>query len=1290
MSSNSSSIPTEFVTESFETTVGEDEVDRLIETIDDAVSSLRDQIDDDTLENILRAGVGSYQLKSSMTQDGLQPESFTQEAVINPLLDALAYEYSTEAGGLSGGQTQVADYTISLRNYHNIESTRLLIEAEPINKDLDSRKHGIGQVRDWLSQREFESDFGFATDGLRWVFIQYDPDSYTHTIMEEVTLQPVFLALFENQVGQQKPPQDAVFDADRGHVTQLLRTFKFENFLSIATDARQVIKRTQKKITDEFYDDYIRYVFGIVSEDERTTRSLIGDGVVKPEEVSEDDARLFAVGLMNRLIFIKFLEDKRIVRPDLLDTLAEIYEDGIYPQSLYKTFFDPLFYDAFNEKPDNRDPRIEDIDIYSEIPYLNGGLFRPELDETAAVDERDFNVRDSVLTSIIDLLEQYEFSADGGPIDIDPSVLGNVFEKTINYLTTDLGDQNADLGAYYTPSEITRFSAEETVRPALMERFQQLLRNERDWPAPEVERYNTLYELIDGLPGSSDLITSILSELDEFYVVDPGMGSGHFLTSVVEEIVTIRQALYARQESYPDRHRLKKTTVQNNIYGVDIMEPAVEIGKLRLWLSIIAELRAEDVVELDVEEIALPNITFNVRQGNSLIGYVGFPEETAEGLTTFERWSEDSVRSRYEDLIEQIERYEASAAFPEQAEQHRERAEELLAEYRTELDDQIFEEVRDVVEGVTNEDLEAYTPFHWVLEFAEVYAEGGFDVIVGNPPWDRLRPTRDDFFVRYDKKFPSLLPKEKDRRQNELLEDPEIADGWGEYRHEIEIVTEYFHDSGEYQMQTPTIGGTTQGTENDLSALFLERVFQLTKDGGYVAQVLPGAIFNGASTKDLRAHLLDETTIQKLATFENRSTFPEIASMYNFGVVIFKNSGRTENLHGIFQQVGMDSLQNFEDVALSIPRKVMREYSPEARIFPHLHSQQGVDVLNTILSHPPVSDDSVNGWHVQPYAELHRTNDTDRFVEDSSAGEYPVYGGSNVYQFSHDPSFVDIEPPEFWSVEEDTNPDASAKRRIREKNLRKLKRALYDAFDGTGSQVGFVNELLDEHRGEELSEDDVLLDCTEYRIVFRDIARAKNERTIIASVIPSGVVCHNTLHTIRPYEITPAEEDLNSSPLHSVYERVFSDESLFVAVGLLNSIPFDYLMRTKVDSHIVMYKFEESQVPRLTAGDEWFEYIWQRAARLNCYGEAFAEMRERLGGIEPATVMDERRTLQAELDAAAFHAYGLDREQTAFILDDFYRVQDPRLMDEGYFEMVLEKYDKLADHRINEEQEVEQ
>jgi len=1255
---------TEFDFEEFSTSVSREEEDAVIEAIAQSVRRLREQIDDKYLDEIFGRGRGEYTLRTDFTQDRLDPEPTTQDRVIEPLLDTLGYEgYGYEAGDFSDIRGEQADYSVSLRDIPNIDSTRLLIEAEPLKKQLENRGHGVDQVKSWLSQREFQSDYGFATDGLRWVFVRYDADSYTHNIIADVDIQPVFKRLYENEAAGHTKPTEVLTDEERELVADLIRSFGYQNFRSVVEDARDVIKKKQKAVTEEFYDDYLKYVFGVVEgEDERRARSLVGDGVIPPDSATGDDTRLFSVELMNRLIFIKFLEDKRIVNPTLLESLVETYDPSIHTQSLYKTYFDPLFYDVFNKKEDERPTNVENVDLYDEIPYLNGGLFRPELNDETEADEREFDVEDSVLESIIELLEEYQFSADGGPTDIDPSVLGSVFEKTINYLTTDPGDQNADLGAYYTPKEITRFSAERTVRPALKERFGDVLVEERGWHESEPEQYDTLYELIDGLSDSKDLITRLLAEIDDFYIVDPGMGSGHFLTSVVEEITNIRQELWAKTADYPERHVVKQTTVQNNIYGVDIMESAVEIGKLRLWLSIVSELQKEDIDELDTEQLALPNITFNVRQGNSLIGYVGFPEETEDGLATFERWTEDSVRSRYEDVIDEIELHEEYKTFPEKAEEHRQNALDLLEEYREELDEDIFDDFQDVVDGITRDDIDNYTPFHWVLEFAEVYAEGGFDVIVGNPPWDRLRPTRDDYFGRYDEEFRTYLPEEKQRRQDELLEDSEIAEGWEQYNHEIEVVSEYFHNSGEYRMQRPKIGGVTQGTENDLSALFLERIFQLTKDGGYAAQVLPGAIFNGASTKDLRTHLLDKTTIQSLVTFENRGIFPEIDTRYNFGVVTFKNSGRTEELYGIFQQTDVDILDNLEDSALYLTRRVLRDYSPEARIFPYLQSQEEVDVLSTILQHPPISEEMADSWRVEPYRELDRGNDVDRFVEDESAGDYPVLGGRNIYQFQYDPEFLDdLEPPEFWSVEEDLDPEKSAKRRIREKTQRRLKRGLYEAFDGTGSQISFVNSKLEDHRGSGLSLDDVLLDCTEYRIVYRDIARATDERTFISSVIPKGVVCHDKAPQFLAHEINPSEDDLVEEPAHGVYERIFSDEELFVTVGLLNSIPFDYLMRTKIDSTLVFYKIKESQAPRLTDGDDWFEHIWTRAAKLNCYGDQFAEMRERLD-IEAAT-----------------NAYGLERDQAEFVLDDFHTVQNPRRMTDEYLDMVLEKYDELAE-----------
>ncbi|WP_430505930.1 Eco57I restriction-modification methylase domain-containing protein [Haloparvum sp. PAK95] len=1283
-------IQTEFDFSEFETEVSVEDENRIIETVADSIEQLRDQIDDDTLEEIFRSDAGRYTMRADFTRDQLDPEPLTKSRVIEPILESLGYDdYGYEAGGFSDERGEQADYAVSLRNVDGIDSSRLLIEAEPVNKVLEDRGHGIDQVKSWLSQREFQSDFGFATDGIRWVFVRYDPDSYSHNIIERVDLRPIFLTLFENATAvNPEAPASIVTDDQRKLISKLVRTFNYRNLVSIVGDAPTVLDEKKEAITEEFYEDYIQIVFGVSEEsDERRARSLIGEGGIdSPDEANGDDVRLFAVELMNRLIFVKFLEDKRIVRPDLLDTLVETYEEGVYTQSFYRSFLDPLFYDVFNEKPE-RDPQIESIDVFSEIPYLNGGLFRPELNGSSTINERKFDVSDSVLESIIDLLERYRFSTDGGPTDIDPSVLGSVFEKTINYLSTDPGDQNKELGAYYTPSEITRFCAEETVRPALLDRFKTVLQEKRDWPEAELRQYESLYELIDGVPGSGDLITLLLSEIDEFYVIDPSMGSGHFLTSVVEEIVNIRQSLYVRQEpeDYPSRHRLKKSTIQNNIYGVDIMEPAVEIGKLRLWLSIISELREEDSDELDLEEIALPNIGFNVQQGNSLIGYVDFPEETKEGNQTFERFNENSVRDRYNEIIDQIELYEDSSAFPEKAEKHRKKAKNLQEKYRKSLDKDFLQEFQAAVSDATEADLSDQRPFHWMLEFPSVYADGGFDVIVGNPPWDVISSNREEFFSRYDEQFRSYGPDEKTQVETELLEQDSISEDYERYQRNFELRAEYFNNSPDYRLQSSIVAGNTMSRENDLSVLFLERIFSLTRKDGYVAQILPGFIFNGGATKNLRMHLLENTSMERLVMLENNGIFPGLHRQAKFGVIVFRNSGSTDQLKGKFVRGDTEIFKSINTEAVTIPDDVLEQFSPEARSFPYVESEKQIDILRKVIQYPPISDEN-NSWYVHPYRELDVSKDADRYIEDPSEGDYPIYGGSNMYQYTYTTDFIEgVDPIDMWGISEEKDPDRSAKHRIREKTFRSRdpmvgpKKAIYNKFEGTGSQKGFVNDLLNEHRGEPLSLEDVKLDCTEYRLGFRKITQSTNERTIVTAAVPKGVVCHESLTTIRPYKIDPTEDDLSESPLHGIYERIFSDEELFVALGLLNSLPFDYLMRTKTEENVVIYKLVEAQAPHLTEGDDWFEFIWRRSARLNCYGEPFKEMRERLDDIEPETDEEKRIELQAEIDAASFHAYGLDHDETEFVLNDFYQVQNPRMMTDDYFDMVLDKYDELDD-----------
>ncbi|MDL0118145.1 hypothetical protein PNQ29_00015 [Halobacterium salinarum] len=1056
-----------------------------------------------------------------------------------------------------------------------------------------------------------------------------------------------------------------------------------------------------QQVVEEFYEEF---------EDLRTDLVQEVSGV--PDDRGDAKQRYVQV-ILDRMIFLYFIQEKRLLdrNPNYLhEQPGDVVDDG---EDRYENFYRPLFFDYLAEDKQNPD--------FGSLPYLNGGLFAknpveedfPDAKLGASAEETN-----ELFDDILNFLSGWNWNVDErldivDPKNLSPAILGHIFEQTVN---------QKEMGAYYTPEEITGFMSRRTVHPYLLDQLNDAVDAEYDeiddvFGFPGVEASSGEQAVADGGTMTRQVPTENVETnhietlyhdiLKEAHILDPAVGSGAFLLAAQDVLVDIyMQCIEYFQQLEQEgkgweldsrtRDELeeinegqggaslyaKRTVILNNLYGVDIDEGAVEICKLRLWLSMVADIEDEPN---EVEP--LPNIDFNIRQGNSLIGFTDLMEVNSDGdaaLTNYGGGVGGSVEEKYEDIIEAVEKHRAAESGTD-ATNWRKEAERRLSNYRGDLNEKVKKDFEDAgVEDITQDDVEDHSPFHWVLEFATVYASGGFDIIIGNPPWDVVAPNREDYFTKFDELFRTRGPSDKDETQERLLEDSEIAEGWERYQNEMETRAAYFNGSSQYKLQDPDIDGSSVGNENDLSMLFLERAFEVASDDSYVAQILPGTVFVGAAGKDLRNHLLDETTLQNLVMYENKGIFPEIDNRYKFGISVFKNAGKTEDLKSIYRKGNLDILRHIDESAVPVTREVLTQYSPKAGIFPLIESQEQADLLEKVIDHPPLGDKN-DSWYVNPYSELHRNGDRDRYVESEEEGDYPVYGGSNIYQYDYTPDFInDLEPPTLWSVDEDKDPDKSAKRRIREKASRSrdpdmgLKKAIYNEFDGTGSQKGFVNDLLERERGKPLSLDDVKLDCSEYRIVFRNITNSTNERTMICSVIPKGVVCHHAINTIRPYTFDISREDLSNDSLHSVYERVFSDQELFAALGLLNSIPFDFLMRTKIEENLVMYKLTESQVPRLTEGDDWFNYISDRAARLNCYGEPFAEMRERLGGIDPVTDTDKRNELRAEIDAAAFHAYGLTKSDAEFVLNSFHTVQSPRIMTDAYLDMVFEKYDVLA------------
>jgi len=1099
------------------------------------------------------------------------------------------------------------------------------------------------------------------------------------------------------------------FTRDSGEKNTILQKLNSIEYGSSAAiydtlyDTQQVVK--------EFYEQF---------EELRT--DLIQEVTGIPEDRGDAKQRYVQV-ILDRMIFLYFIQEKRLLdrNPNYLHEQPNevVDEDGDH----YTEFYEPLFFEYLAEDKQNPD--------FGSLPYLNGGLFARNPVEEEFEDAKlggSAEETNGLFDDILDFLSDWNWNVDErldivDPKNLSPAILGHIFEQTVN---------QKEMGAYYTPEEITGFMARRTIHPYLLNQLNEAVDADYDeidnvfgFPVPETD--SGAEAVADGGTITQQVPTENVQTrhvetlyhdiLKEVHILDPAVGSGAFLLAAQEVLMDLYmqcieyfQRLEAEGKGWELESRTreelesigeghggislfaKRSIILNNLYGVDIEDGAVEICKLRLWLSMVADIEDEPN---EVEP--LPNIDFNIRQGNSLIGFTELQEVAREeaGDASLSNWGVGTaVKDLYEDVIREQDRHRAADSARE-AQNARKMAERKIDTHSQELNEKIRDQFNELVdEDISLNELEEFSPFHWVLEFATVYREGGFDVIIGNPPWDELKPYRTDFFPKHDTEFRSRSPSEKDKKVEELLENSDIAAEWEKFQRDKERQATYINQSGEYEYQTPSVEGQQVARTNDLSLLFFERVYDIVRDGGYISQLLPGPFFNAAAGKDLRVHALEESEIQSIIGFENRGIFSDIDTRYNFGIVTLRTGGSTDTVHGIFHQTTVDVLRSIDDVALDIPARILKEYSPGARIFPNIEEQQEVSVLDKILQTPPLATEIEATWRTVLYKELDRGRDRDRFIEDESKGDYPVYQGKNIHQFCYDPTYVDdLEPISFWSVDED-NENLSAKRRIREKNFRardsaiSLKKAIYHKFADdpefshlpSSSQKRFVNRLLtEEFDRPELSLEDIRLHSSEYRIVLREVARATDERTLIAAVIPPGGVVVHTLYTVRPFEANPTKNDLSQFPMHSGYDRVFTDKELFVALGLINSIPFDFLMRTKVDSHASKYKFEESQTPRLTDGDNWFHYIADRAAKLSCYGEEFAEMRERLGGIEPATDMDTRRELQAEVDAAVFHAYELDEEDMQFVLDDFHRVSNPRIMTEAYFEKVAEKYTHLGD-----------
>jgi len=676
-------------------------------------------------------------------KDRQTPEEFAKRTIIEPLIDFLGFEIVPETTLPSPTGRKQPDYTIRPKKK---DKPIFYIEAEPFNIDLKSKDHGIFQVEEWLLSRASKTDLGIATNGLEWRLLKFDDTSAKSREILKVDLRPIFLKKLN--------PAVLVSQEEIEKIEESLLNLDQEYVSSFLSGYLEVVEKEKEEISKRFYNDYVKYVFGYDEKGNKLQGACLLNKIVAPTTPSNDDTRLFSVLFMNRLIFVKFLEEKGIVPKDLLRGLLQIYKSSSAIGTFYGTYLKPLFYEVFNKSKKNRLSTVQANSLYNQIPYLNGGLFREVISS-----EKSYNIENEGVELVLEnLLDKYSFGLNSV---INPDILGYIFEKTINFISGTGTDRQKMEGAYYTPDDVVSYIIEETLVPVIFGKMVKGLKNS-GWIDADLRGYNSIADMLipEKMPKNPMHVKKIIESIETIKIIDPACGSGHFLTATLSLLLRVKESLLRSIGEKTDRYKLKRDIVSQNLFGVDIDENAVEIARLRLWLSIIEDVEDPEHIE------TLPNIDFNVFSGNSLIGWLDENLVTHPLVNLLE---DSSVRKKLEELatfygnkVDEIKRLLGKMTLPD-----------ALAAYRKLVEMYAFEsgeraiEIRDVLEKIRrklyeivngsyidflheNGDLKkteleeigksfaSLKPFHWRVDFDNVFAEGGFDVVIGNPPYGNI------------------------------------------------------------------------------------------------------------------------------------------------------------------------------------------------------------------------------------------------------------------------------------------------------------------------------------------------------------------------------------------------------------------------------------------------------------------------------------------------------------------------------------------------------------------------
>ncbi|EJA2994395.1 class I SAM-dependent DNA methyltransferase, partial [Campylobacter jejuni] len=737
----------------------------------------------------------------------------------------------------------------------------------------------------------------------------------------------------------------------------------------------------------------------------------------------------------------------------------------------------------------------------------------------------------------------------------------------------------------------------------------------------------------------------------KFKILDNACGSGHFLVGVLNAITHIvlsdfdhftnLKELYEEEKEnilnyikdfvqdyeVDESDILKRLLLKRIIYGVDLNPFSIELTKLSLWIDSFIFTTPLSFIEHHIKcGNALINSNLSdfkdlIKQNSSNLFTNSITQEFEILQEVFEKL--DNLKDTNEEQIKQSKQIYQNEITPKLDKLnlylnyintlHFVNKEELQILKALSQDDIQNLSQNEQAKAIISKYQKEFNFFNYELEFPEIVENQvfkGFDIIIGNPPWDKTKFSDSDFFPQYKSDYRSLIASKKKEIQDNLLAKDYIKQNYEKQKAYINDLSEY------YKKAYPLNKGSGDG---NLFRLFVEKNLSLLKQDGNLAYVLPSALMFEDGSLTLRKEILENKTLEYFYSFENRQAiFADVDSRYKFALMLIKNTqaNHTHKIKMMFYKTDINSLKNKDEI-LTLNLKDIKKLSPTHLALMELKDKQALEILRKSYN----AFQNLSFDYIDFRRELDMTNDKDLFIEEFREGLLPLYEGKMIHQF--DANFSQTT----YFLEK-----AKLDEHLKSKELYRAKKAT----------------------GKELNPKLIKYDREFFRLGYRKISRDTDERTLIASLLPKNCGGADSTYSNIPKQYVLKDDVICMDIVP--YERI-----LFV-LALFNSLVVDFIIRNMVQINVSKSYLERIPLPQPSdeeiQNNEIYKTLAKNALLLQLYNDQnhhFDELKQEFN-IKNEEIPKTKKAydiLRAKNDLLVKELYGLSDDEFSYMISTF-------------------------------------